>query len=146
MLSEADERSYQKIILAKDKYIERLESNINRFLSIHETTRESDIAIIHRQKAEIERLQKENNVLKTNNQSLCKTLSNRARVERAEAYREFAEKLKAELAMCRFGLNGNYCITTGVSANDIDTTLKDLTESTDQTATSVSLIDGHIEK
>ena len=43
--------------------------------------------LINRQKAEIE-------TLKTNNTSLCVTLQSRARVERAEAIKAFAERLK----------------------------------------------------
>ena len=45
--------------------------------------------LINRQNAEIE-------TLKTNNNSLCITLQNRARVERAEAIKEFAEKFKGK--------------------------------------------------
>ncbi len=68
--------------------------------------------LINRQKAEIERLQEELDgetvenmrlghkieVLEVNNNSLCLTLSNRARVERAEAIKEFAERFGALLA------------------------------------------------
>ena len=46
--------------------------------------------------AENEQLKAEIETLKTNNHSLCLTLQNRARVERAEAIKEFWEKLKTE--------------------------------------------------
>ena len=57
--------------------------------------------LINRQKAEIERLNriraelsKEIDVLKTNNHSMCLTMPNMAKAERAEAIKEFAERLK----------------------------------------------------
>ncbi len=47
--------------------------------------------LIKRQNAEIQ-------VLQTNNHSLCLTLSNRARVERAEAIKELAARLKEQVS------------------------------------------------
>lgn len=47
--------------------------------------------LINRLKAENEGLQKENNILKTNNQSMCMSMPNMAKAERAEARKEFAE-------------------------------------------------------
>ena len=73
--------------------------------------------LINRQQAEIEEYKKVNiliaqqrdgrdkdiadleaaiETLETNNHSLCMTLANRARVERVEAIKEFAERLKEE--------------------------------------------------
>ena len=64
---------------------------------------------------------------------------------KSEAYREFAKSLeeKAELGWV---ING--CQDYAVSLDDINTIYKELTKTTDQTATnqSVSLIDGHIEE
>ena len=50
--------------------------------------------LINRQKAEVERLQKENEVMKTNCNSMCMSMPNMAKAERAEAIKEFAERLK----------------------------------------------------
>lgn len=50
--------------------------------------------LINRQKAEVERLQKENEVMKTNCNSMCMSMPNMAKAERAEAIKEFAEELE----------------------------------------------------
>ena len=76
-----------------------------------------------RQKAEIERLKKEKDVLSTNNQSLCLTIANRARVERAEAIKEFAERLK-EKTMENIEMYGS-CTGYGTIEN-IDNLVKEM--------------------
>lgn len=70
--------------------IERLEKELdvykeaNILIAKQRDSRDEDIA----------NLEAENETLKTNNTSLCVTLQSRARVERAEAIKEFAERLK----------------------------------------------------
>lgn len=91
--------------------------------------------LISRKNAEID-------VLKTNIHSLTITLSNRARVERAEAIREFAERLK-EVGTKIYGgkgFEGAFVIANNLQ---IDNLVKEMTES--KTDTSVSLVDGHTE-
>lgn len=52
------------------------------------------LEVFNCQKAENEDLKKENEVLKTNYQSMCMSLSNMAKAERREATKEFWNKLK----------------------------------------------------
>ena len=76
--------------------------------------------LVNRQKAENEDLKKENDVLKTNCQSMCMSLPNMAKAERKEAIKEFAEKLKK-----RFYLSAGRCV---VDVYHIDSLAKEITE------------------
>ena len=51
---------------------------------------------VQAQKGELTRVYKENDVLKTNCDSMCLSMPNMAKAERAEAIKEFAERLKDE--------------------------------------------------
>lgn len=62
-------------------------------------------------------------VLQTNNHSLCLTLSNRARIERNEAIKAFADRLKEE--------NNNRGWFCGIFNHDIDNLLKETIEGSD---------------
>ena len=55
---------------------------------------EHALDLINRQQAEIERLEKENEVMKTNYNSMCMSMPNIAKAERTEAIKEFAERVK----------------------------------------------------
>ena len=76
------------------------------------------VDLINRQHAEIE-------TLKTNNHSLCLTLSNRARVERTEAIKEFWDKLKEEQEYL-IGIDDKY--KPYVACEDGDNLVKEMTE------------------
>ena len=58
------------------------------------------IDLINRQKAEIERLE-------TNCLSMAQTMPNMAKAERAEAVKEFAERLKEKLACLEYAIQTN---------------------------------------
>ena len=81
--------------------------------------------LINRQKAEIERLQ-------TNCMSMAQTMPNMAKAERAEAIKEFAERLKA--TPLRFGVEYTeyydkpsiYKLVPFVDDNDIDNLVKEV--------------------
>ena len=73
------------------------------------------------------RLNAEIELLKTNNHSLAITLSNRAKVERAEAIKEFAERLKKKGTPVTGGkgFEGVYVMCSNLA---IDNIVKELTE------------------
>ena len=81
--------------------------------------------INNHQKAEIERLQKENMGLRINCNSMCSSMPNIAKAERVEAIKEFAERLKAtypDRKDPRFTLDD--CYTFEI----IDNLVKEMTE------------------
>ena len=68
--------------------------------------------LINRQKSEIERLQKEVNIVSIQFQDL----QERTNEVKAEAYKEFAEKLKEKIGDCHIVSDGEYC---GFDCGDI---------------------------
>lgn len=70
------------------------------------------IDLINRQKAEIEQWQEEANRWQT---LFCQEIHNREEIE-AEAYKEFAEKLKEKIGDCHIVSDGEYC---GFDCGDI---------------------------
>ena len=54
------------------------------------------IDLINRKNAEIERLTKENEIMKTNCNSMCMSMPNIAKAERTKARKEFWDRLKKE--------------------------------------------------
>ena len=79
--------------------------------------------LINRQKAEIERLQKENDVIKTNCESMCMSMPNIAKAERAEAIKDFAERLKKKAIHPYLELS-----VQAVFLEDIDSLVKEMIE------------------
>ena len=80
--------------------------------------------LINRQKAEVERLQKENEVMKTNCNSMCMSMPNMAKAERAEAIKEFAKRFVNEkCAYCTVDTDEMVFFK-----KDIDNLVKEMTE------------------
>ena len=80
--------------------------------------------LINRKTEEFADLKKENDVLKTNYQSVCMSLPNMAKAERKEAIKEFAERLK-ETAYSYSDICG-YSQTV-VDVDSIDKLVKEMT-------------------
>ena len=85
--------------------------------------------LIKRQKAELERLKKENEVMKTNCNSMCTSMPNMAKAERAEAIKEFAERLKEGELYMHIVFPNTRCRTATfiVLSKNIDNLVKEMT-------------------
>ncbi len=76
---------------------------------------------------QIETLTKENEVLKTNNHSMCLSMPNIAKAERAAAVKEFAERLKATMEdFARMDFRGSTYFCVGL--HHLDNLVKEFTE------------------
>lgn len=111
----------------------------------HNALKNNALELINRQKTEIEEYKKANiliaqqrdgrdkdiaeleaaiETLETNNHSLCMTLANRARTERAEAIKEFAERLKEKSQRYPYY---EYGLVRAVPTDEIDNLVKEMT-------------------
>lgn len=82
--------------------------------------------LINRQKAKIEKLKAENEVMKTNCNSMYVSMPNMAKAERAEAIKEFVDGFKTKATVVHKTYSGKRWYE--INDYDIDNLVKEMTE------------------